>query len=64
MCSIMDNLPTIIQVGMGTDVSSRWLAQAVSQLGVVSRTALSMSSSSLSNQKAPTSGEGVGVSFF
>ena len=60
----MENLPTFIQVGMGTAVSSRRLAQAVSQLGVVSGTALSMSSSSLTNQKTPTSGEGVGVTHF
>ena len=43
MCSIMGNLPTIIQGGMGAGVSSWRLAQAVSQLGqlgVVSGTAL------------------------
>jgi hypothetical protein len=64
VCSITENLPTFIQIGMGTAVSSRRLAQAVSQLGVVSGTALSMSSSSLTNQKTPTSGEGVGVTHF
>jgi hypothetical protein len=60
----MENLPTFIQVGMGTAVSSRRPAQAVFQLGVVSGTALSMSSSSLTNQKTPTSREGVGVTHF
>ena len=41
----MDNLPTIIQGGMGAGVSSWRLAQAVSQLGqlgVVSGTALDL----------------------
>jgi hypothetical protein len=54
---IMENLPATIQVGMGIAVSSRRLVQAVSQLGVVSGTALWMSSSSLTNPKTPTSGE-------
>ena len=52
----MDSLPTIIPVGMGTDVCSRRLAPAVSPLAVVSQAALSMSSSSSTNQKTPTSG--------
>jgi hypothetical protein len=60
----MENLPTFIQVGMGTAVSSRRLAQAVSQLGVVSGTALSMSRWSVTDQKTPTSGECAGVTHF